>query len=230
MTKTRVHILLVEDEEALAENVAAFLEPRGHTLDFATDGAQALSLALAQRYDVIVLDLGLPQLDGLTVCQRIREKSTRYLPVLMLTARDSVDDKVLGFGYGADDYLTKPFALEELEVRCVALSRRHTLHAEQIIKLGPLVVDRQRRTVTRDSTPIVLRNLGYRIIEYLAESYPRTVTRSELMYKLWGDEPPDSDALRSHIYQVRAVLDKPFARPILKTVSGVGFVLDLEEA
>ncbi len=229
MTKTRIHILLVEDEEALAENVAAFLEPRGHTLDFATDGAQALSLALEHHYDVVVLDLGLPRLDGRDVCRLIREKSTRHVPVLMLTARDSLDDKVLGFELGADDYLTKPFALEELEVRCVALSRRLTLPTERVIELGPLVVDRQRRTVTREGAPIALRNLGYRILEYLAESYPRTVTRSELTYKLWGDEPPDSDALRSHIYQVRAVLDKPFTWPILKTVSGVGFVLDLEE-
>ena len=228
MAKTRIHILLVEDEEALAENVATFLEARGHALDFATDGAQALSLALEHRYDVVVLDLSLPKLDGLDVCRLIRERSTRHVPILMLTARDSLDDKVLGFKLGADDYLTKPFALEELEVRCVALSRRHTLHTERVIAMGPLVVDRQRRTVAREGTPIVLRNLGYRIIEYLAESYPRTVTRSELTYELWGDEPPDSDALRSHIYQVRAVLDKPFARPILKTVSGVGFVLDIE--
>ena len=121
---------------------------------------RALSLALEHRYDVVVLDLSLPQLDGLDVCRLIRERSSRYVPILMLTARDSVDDKVLGFELGADDYLTKPFALEELEVRCVALSRRHTLHSERAIELGPLVVDRQRRTVTREGAPIALRNPG----------------------------------------------------------------------
>lgn len=227
---THLHILLVEDEDALAENIAAFLESRGHTLDFATDGQRALTLALEHRYDVVVLDLNLPRLDGLEVCRRLRDESPRHVPVLMLTARDTVADKVLGFERGADDYLTKPFALEELEVRCVALSRRHTLHTDRTITLGPLVVDRGRQTVTREGTNITLRNVGYRIIEFLAESYPRTVTRSELTQKIWGDEPPDSDALRSHIYQVRAVLDKPFARPLLKTVSGVGFVLDVEDS
>ncbi|MEL6188909.1 MAG: winged helix-turn-helix domain-containing protein, partial [Myxococcota bacterium] len=125
---------------------------------------------------------------------------------------------------------TKPFALEELEVRCVALSRRRSLHLERTIELGPLVVDRSRQTVTREGAIIPLRNVGYRIVEYLAENYPRVVTRSELAHHIWKDDLPNSDALRSHIYQLRAVLDKPFARPLVKTVSGAGFVLEVERS
>lgn len=229
MASQELHILVIEDQEAIAENIAAFLEPKGHVLDFAYRGDHGLELALANTYDVIVLDLMLPHMDGLEVCREIRKQSTRHVPVLMLTARDTTADKIKGFEEGADDYLTKPFVLEELEMRCLALSRRHLLNVDHRITLGPLVVDRQRQTILRDGETIELKQVGYKILETLAEAHPQPVTRSELIQKIWGDDPTESDALRSHIYQVRSVLDKPFDKPLLKTVHGVGFMLAVDE-
>lgn len=229
MASQELHILIVEDQEAIAENIAAFMEPKGHVLDFAYQGDHGLELALENTYDVIVLDLMLPRMDGLEVCREIRKKSTRHVPILMLTARDTMADKIKGFEEGADDYLTKPFVLEELEMRCLAMSRRHRLNVDHTITLGPLVIDRQRQSVRRDSKVVELKQVGYKIVEVLAEAYPQVVTRSELTQKIWGDEPTESDALRSHIYQVRAALDKPFKEPLLKTVHGVGFTLAVEQ-
>tara|TARA_R110002096_G_scaffold82658_1_gene192278 strand:- start:400 stop:1116 length:717 start_codon:yes stop_codon:yes gene_type:complete len=230
MASQELHILIVEDQEAIAENIAAFMEPKGHVLDFAYQGDHGLELALENTYDVIVLDLMLPRMDGLEVCREIRKKSTRHIPILMLTARDTMADKIKGFEEGADDYLTKPFVLEELEMRCLAMSRRHLLNVNHTITLGPLVIDRQRQAVRRDDKVVELKQVGYKIVEVLAEAYPQVVTRSELTHKIWGDEPTESDALRSHIYQVRAALDKPFKEPLLKTVHGVGFTLAVEPA
>lgn len=230
MAPSGLHILIVEDQEAIASNIAEYFEPKGHVLDFAYQGEHGLELALENSYDVIVLDLMLPKMDGLEVCEAIRKRSTRHVPILMLTARDTTADKIKGFQQGADDYLTKPFVLEELEMRCLALSRRHLLNVDHTIELGDLVIDRQRQSVTRGGQQIELKQVGYKIVEVLGEAYPQVVTRSELTQKIWGDEPTESDALRSHIYQVRTALDKPFDRALLKTVHGVGFTLDVEES
>ena len=226
---TPLHILVIEDEQAIALNIADHMEPLGHVLDFAINGEQGLEMALAAPYDVIILDIGLPKLDGFSLCRRLRQHSTRHTPVLMLTARDTVDEKLSGFHAGADDYLTKPFALSELEVRCVALSRRHLLNTSHVIELGDLRIDRQAKTVHRAGQRIALKKIGFEIIELLAEAYPSVVSRSELIQKIWSDDPTESDALRSHIYQIRALLDKPFHTPVLRTVHGVGFALAPED-
>lgn len=227
MTQSQpLHILLVEDQHNIAANIAQYMEQHGHVFDFARTGQQGLDLALQESYDLIILDLNLPVMDGLAVCQQLREKSQRHIPVLMLTARDSLEDKVTGFNAGADDYLTKPFSLEELEVRCLALSRRHLLHSQHTLEIGPLLLDRKRQTASRDGETLNLSTMGFKILTVLAEAYPQVVSRSELSRKLWGDEPTESDALRSHIYQLRNALDKPFAYPLLKTVFGVGFTLE----
>ncbi len=223
-----LQILLVEDQSSIASNIADYMESKGHVLDFATQGKQGLSLALSTYYDLIILDVNLPLMDGLAVCEQVREKADRHIPILMLTARDSIEDKLSGFSVGADDYLTKPFSLQELEVRCLALSRRHLLQTKDVLTLGAIEIDRKRKQVKRDQQPIDLHAMGYRLLLVLAEAYPQVVSRSELSAKLWGDEPTESDALRSHIYQVRSVLDKPFDKPMLKTVHGVGFTLDVE--
>lgn len=222
-----LNILLVEDQLNIANNIADYMESKGHIFDFATQGKQGLSLALEQYYDLIILDLNLPTMDGLEVCQQIREKADRYIPILMLTARDSVEDKVSGFTVGADDYLTKPFSLQELEVRCLALSRRHLLQTKDIIHIGPLSINRKQKEIQRDGKILALHSMGYRILIILAEAYPQVVSRSELSHKLWGDTPTESDAIRSHIYQLRTVLDKPFSQPLLKTIHGVGFSLHI---
>jgi len=227
MTNTSLQILLVEDQMSIARNIADYLEAKGHVLDFATQGKQGLAQALTNHYDLVILDLNLPLMDGLTVCQQLREKASRHIPILMLTARDSINDKVAGFTVGADDYLTKPFSLQELEVRCLALSRRHLLQTEDIVSIGQLQVNRKLKTVQRDGQLLNLHSMGYRILTILIDAYPQVVSRSQLSQKLWGDEPTESDALRSHIYQLRSVIDKPFEFPIIKTRHSVGFVLDV---
>ena len=221
-----LHILVVEDNATLARNLVDFLEQHGHRVDYARDGALAMHLALENRYDVIVLDLMLPVVDGWQVCRKLREDSPHHVPILMLTARDSLDDKLEGFAAGADDYLTKPFALEEIEVRCTVLSRRHLLNRDTRLTIGDVVIDRKSQRVMRAGKPLELHQLGYRILVLLAEAYPGVVTRSELMSRLWGDDPPDTDALRTHVYLLRQSIDKPFASSVLVTVHGVGFKLE----
>lgn len=217
-----LHVLVVEDHAPLARNLAEALEPLGHTADFAYDGVRGLELALAQHYDLVILDLTLPRMDGLEVCRQLRAQQVRHVPVLMLTARDTLHDKLAGFDCGADDYLVKPFAMEEMLARCQALARRHV---DYVLQVGSLSIDRRSRTVTRAGQAVRLQPLGYQILVALAEASPRVLTRSELSRKVWGDEPPDSDALRTHLYQLRLALDKPFATPMLVTVHGVGFQL-----
>ena len=225
MQKQMLSILVIEDQDSIGRNIAQFLEPRGYVLDFASHGARGLQLALENYYDLIVLDLTLPGMDGIEVCRAIRARADRHIPILMLTARDGLQDKVTGFEVGADDYLTKPFALEELHVRCLALSRRHQLQQTHLLTIGTLSIDRHTHSVSCKGRPIPLNKVGYRLLLALAEACPRVVTRSELSQRIWGDEPTESDALRSHIYQLRKALQKDGANTLIKTVHGVGFAL-----
>ncbi|WP_395844852.1 response regulator transcription factor [Archangium violaceum] len=218
-----MNILVVEDNQLLARNLSDAFDRLGHAADFAANGEHGLALALEHSYDVLVLDLALPGIDGLEVCRRLRARLPRRLPVLMLTARDTLQDKLQGFEAGADDYLVKPFAMEELLARCQALALRHR---DYTLAVGSLRIDRRAQTVTRDGQPVRLQPAGYQLLLALAEAHPRVMTRSELTQVLWHDDPPDSDALRSHLYQLRQALDKPFAKPMLMTVHGVGFRLD----
>ncbi len=218
-----LNILVVEDNHLLAGNLADAFGRLGHAADFAANGELGLALALDHPYDVLVLDLALPGIDGLHVCREVRSRLARRLPVLMLTARDSLPDKLRGFEAGADDYLVKPFAMAELLARCQALAQRHKDYA---LEVGSLRIDRRAQTVTRAGQPVRLQPAGYQLLLALAEAHPRIMTRSELTQVLWHDDPPDSDALRSHLYQLRQALDKPFDRPMLVTVHGVGFRLD----
>lgn len=229
MTQATLSILVVEDQTAIATNIAEFLEAKGHLLDFAKDGKQGLNLALSNYYDVIVLDLMLPGIDGWEVCRELRQQATRHIPILMLTARDSLDDKVKGFELGADDYLTKPFELEELLVRCIALSRRNQLQTDHLISIGSLTIDRGKRKVKRSHKTIELQQIPYTILLALAEAFPRVVSRSEMIQRIWGDDLTESDSLRSHIYQLRQQVDKPFDTPMIKTVHGVGFSLESDQ-
>lgn len=228
MNNQSLYILVVEDQQNIAQNIANYMEDKGHVLDFATQGEQGLELALTNHYDLVILDLNLPVMDGLEVCKQLRQQAHHHVPIIMLTARDSVEDKISGFTLGADDYLTKPFSLEELEVRCFALSRRHLLQTNDTLTFDQLSIDRKKQQVTRAGTNLELHTMGYRILSILAEAYPQVVSRSKLSQKLWGDEPTESDALRSHIYQLRNMLDKPFDYPMIKTMHGIGFVLNVE--
>lgn len=225
----KLTLLVIEDQTAIAKNIADFFSSKGHTLDFAYTGKQGLTLALNNFYDIILLDLTLPEMDGWEVCKVIREKAERHIPIIMLTARDTLDDKIQGFQLGADDYLTKPYALQELEMRCHALSRRNILHTHHVISLGELTIDRAKKQVERSGNLIHLQHIPYIILLALAEAHPRVVAKNELVSKIWGDEPTESDALRSHIYQLRQALDKPFDSPLLVTVHGLGFSLDIQQ-
>jgi DNA-binding response OmpR family regulator len=228
MSQAPLRILVIEDSPGLRLSLASLLESHGHRADFAADGRTGLRLALAEPPDVVVLDLGLPGLDGLRVCEAIRAQSDRHVPILMLTARDTLSDKLRGFDAGADDYLVKPFAGDELLARCLALSRRHRIGLPHEIRIGSLCIDRKQATATRLGQPLSLHQTPFRILLALAEAWPRTLTRSELTQALWGEDPPPSDPLRSHLYSLRLALDKPFATPMLKTVHGVGFRLDAD--
>jgi len=225
MTAEHLRILVVEDNPVLRANLAALLERHGHRPDFAADGLTGLQLALADPPDVLVLDLSLPGLDGLEVCARLRAECDRQVPVLMLTARDAIDDKLAGFAAGADDYLVKPFSGDELLARCIALSRRHRVGTSHMLHIGSLCIDRRAGTAWRDEQPLALHHIAFRILLELAEAAPRTLTRSELIDRLWGDQPPQSDPLRSHLYLLRQALDRPFDTPMLRTVHGVGYSL-----
>lgn len=222
-------ILLVEDNPDLARTIADYLEAKAHRLDFADDGVRGMEAALKTPYDLVILDIALPRQNGLDVCRHLRAQADRHIPILMLTARDTLPDKLAGFEAGADDYLCKPFALAELEVRCLALSMRHRLGSGHQLVLGDLTLDRRTREAFRGGQRVPLHPIGWRILLALAEAHPRTVTRSELTVRVWGDEPPDSDALRSHLYLLRQALDRPFDRPILKTVHSVGFRLEMQD-
>ncbi|MEE4303834.1 MAG: response regulator transcription factor [Wenzhouxiangella sp.] len=229
MGAASLRILLIEDQAELAASIIDYLEGEGHRLDYAADGQAGLERALTGAYDVVLLDLQLPRLDGLVVCRRLRETAERHLPVLMLTARSTLDNKVEGFEAGADDYLTKPFALEELLLRCNALGRRHQLHERSELQIGELSIDRRRRIATRAGRVLELHNTPFDILVALAEAYPAVMTRSEMADRIWGDAPPASDALATHIYSLRQALDRPFDKPMLKTLHGVGLRLEVPE-
>jgi DNA-binding response OmpR family regulator len=226
---TALRVLLVEDELALRQGLGALFEAAGHRVDFAGDGRSGLALALAEPPDVLVLDLGLPGLDGLSVCAELRLRADRHVPVLMLTARDALEDKLRGFAAGADDYLVKPFAGAELLARCVALSQRHRAGREHLLCIGSLRVDRRGGEAWRGERALNLPRIAALLLLALAEAHPRTLTRSELTDRIWPHDPPPSDPLRSHLYLLRQALDREGERPMLVTVHGVGFRLQSDD-
>ncbi len=220
-----LRILVVEDNADIAENIGDYLEQQGHILDFAMDGIGGLHLAVTHDFDVIVLDIMLPGMDGLTFCRKLREEASIKTPVLMLTARDTLSDKLEGFDAGADDYLVKPFALEELAARIGVLARRSSQILPSRLCLSDLEVDIGKMQVQRAERKIELNRACLKILIMLLKAHPNVVTRKELEQALWGDEPPDSDALRSHIYTLRSAIDRPFKHALLETVHGVGYRL-----
>jgi DNA-binding response OmpR family regulator len=218
-----LRILIIEDNPDVSANIGEYLEDKGHILDFAMDGISGLHLAVTQPIDVIVLDIMLPGMDGFTLCRRFREESDKATPILMLTARDTIENKLEGFDAGADDYLLKPFILEELEARLLALVRRSSVTSSPIIEVGPVRVDLGQRQVTKAGMCIQLNRTCFRILVELMRCAPRVVTRDDLEHLLWGDFKPASNALKSHIYALRKALDNPGEASLIETVIGVGF-------
>nr|WP_277611314.1 response regulator transcription factor [Microbulbifer celer] len=220
--------MLIEDNPTIARQTGDFLQSHGWQLDFAHNGQLGTELALQNQYDLVLLDLNLPDMDGLEVCQQIKRDAPVNIPVLMLTARDAFADKVQGFSTGADDYLCKPFDLRELALRCQALARRNKLHQSRQLCIGELKIDQRQRSAARNGQSLQLTTIGFDILWLLAQAYPQPVSRSTLIHSIWGAEPPESDALKSHIYSLRRTLDRGHNSPMLKTLNNVGYRLTSE--
>ncbi|WP_421921774.1 response regulator transcription factor [Marinobacter salarius] len=218
-----MRVLIVEDNRDICENIAAYLEKHRYVLDFAYDGISAMYLALTNPFDVIVLDLMLPGMDGLSFCRKLRVDAKAETPVLMLTARDTLDDKLQGFEAGADDYLVKPFALQELHARLQALYRRSHGKTEGLLTVGELTMNRSTLQVHRAGRRVDLTPACMKLLQRLMEAAPSVVSRDDLETLLWADERPDGDALRSHLYKLRQAIDRPFDRPLIHTVHRIGY-------
>ncbi len=226
-----MRILVIEDNRDIAANLGDFLEDRGHTVDYAADGVAGLHLAVVNDFDAIILDLNLPGMDGLEVCKRLRAEGRKQTPVLMLTARDSLDSKLAGFESGADDYLVKPFALQEVEARLAVLARRGKAAQPRVLHVADLEYNLDTLEVMRGGKSIQLNPTALKILQSLMEASPSVVTRLELENRVWGEELPDSDSLRVHIHGLRAAIDKPFDKALIQTRHGIGYrIADTESA
>ncbi|MGF1761829.1 response regulator transcription factor [Aliivibrio kagoshimensis] len=222
-------LLLIEDHKDIAGVIFDFFEIKGHTLDYASDGLQGYNLARAQFFDLIILDIMLPKMDGFTVCEKLRQDGVTT-PILMLTARDTKEDTLSGFSHGADDYLVKPFDLDILEARILALVKRQSgFQSSSEIHYEQLSLDLSSRTLTRQGLKFVLNPTQFSIIQQLMKVAPNIVTKQEILHLLWGDNEPESDILRSHIYQLRNLIDKPFPHSYIKTVPKIGYQLISEQ-
>ncbi|MDR7068452.1 DNA-binding response OmpR family regulator [Pseudoxanthomonas japonensis] len=221
-----MRLLVIEDNRNLVANLFDYFEARGHTLDAAPDGVTGLHLATTQSYDALVLDWMLPRLEGPDVLRRLRDEHGSTLPVIMLTARDELPDKIAGFRAGADDYLTKPFALPELEVRLEALmARTQGRQRRKVLEVHDLKLDLATLEVTRAGQPLHLYPACRTLLETLMQASPAVVTRQQLEHALWGDHPPDGDMLRSHIYELRRSVDGPFPVKLVQTLPRTGYRL-----
>ncbi|MCH2190585.1 MAG: response regulator transcription factor [Gammaproteobacteria bacterium] len=217
-------VLIIEDHKDIAEMLYDFFERRDYELDYASDGRMGFNLAGQNDYDIILLDLMLPEMDGLDVCRRLREECRNNTPILMLTARDTLQDKVTGLESGADDYLVKPFEILELEARIKALMRRKGQIAQQeVLEVADLKLDTGTLDVTRGDMPIYLSPIGLKILTILMKESPKVVSRNQLEHEIWGDILPDSDTLRSHMYNLRKQIDKPFDQALLQTIQSRGY-------
>jgi len=220
-----MRVLIIEDNPDIAANLGDYLEDHGHTVDFAGDGITGLHLAIVNEFDAIVLDLALPGMDGLEVCRKLRQEAGRDTPVLMLTARDRLEDKLAGFEQGADDYLVKPFELQEVEARLNVLASRGRRRNRRELKVGDLIYNVDTLNVQRGESEIYLNPIGLKLLHCLMEASPNVVSRSELEMKVWGEEMPDSDSLRVHIHSLRSAIDKPFGSNMIQTRHGIGYRL-----
>ncbi len=220
-----MRVLIIEDNRDLASNMFDFLETKGHIVDAAGDGITGMHLALVNEYDAIVLDLMLPGMDGITLCRKLREEGGKDTPVLMITARDSLEDKIAGLEAGADDYLVKPAELREVELRLRVLFRRGGDHTQKQKKLQveDLSLDPFTCSVRRGTKAIDLPPIPYRILEVLMSRSPQVVNREDIEHVVWGEGRPDSDSLRAHVHLLRELIDKPFERKLLRTMRGFGY-------
>jgi two-component system copper resistance phosphate regulon response regulator CusR len=223
-----MRILVVEDDARMADMLDRSLREQGYAVDLAADGEQALYQAAVNSYDAVILDVSRPRRDGLSVAQQLRAKGSR-VPVLMLTARDSVRDRVAGLDAGADDYLTKPFELDELFARLRALMRRMPELLPSEIRVADLVIDTRSQTVARAGRPIALTTKEYAMLEFLARNAGRVVGRAELTDHVWDEHhDPLSNAIEVYVSRLRKKIDREGAPTLIHTHRGTGYRLGTE--
>lgn len=223
-----LRILIIDDDPDIQDLLYAALDESVYILDAASDGTSGLNLATENEYDAIILDINLPGMNGFEVCKELREGAHVSTPIMMLTTRGEVEDRITGLDYGADDYVPKPFAVEELEARLRAMTRRGRPLLGNKIKVKDLELDLESKSARRDDKAIALAPIHIKILALLMRESPNLVSRAKLEAEIWGDEPPDSDALRAHIYALRTAIDKPFEQKLLQTVPKLGYRLSAE--
>ncbi|KIX15152.1 XRE family transcriptional regulator [Dethiosulfatarculus sandiegensis] len=216
-------VLLVEDDLDLAATVVQYLELEGMSVACAFNGDAGLNLASEQNYQVLLLDVMLPRMDGLTLCSRLRKQGVD-LPVLMLTARDTLDDKLAGFRAGTDDYLVKPFAMAELVARIKVLAQRRSGQARKL-KVGELVMDLDQRQAHRGKRLLKLTPTCWDLLETMMRRSPEVVSRRDLEQALWGADLPESNTLKVHMHKLRQQVDDKDSAAMIHTVTGHGFML-----
>ncbi|NTS75812.1 response regulator transcription factor [Catenovulum sp. SM1970] len=223
-------VLIAEDNVDIAENIADYLEVQGYQIDYAYDGKMVLSLCQELIFDVIIMDVMMPKLDGFAATKALRESphQNANTPILMLTAKDTIDDKLAGFGAGADDYLLKPFAMAELYARLQALVRKHQQTYQQTFSYSGIELNHSEQTESFDDKPINLNPTTFKMLYYLAKNALHLVAKNELEFQLWGDLKPETDLLRSHIYNLRKALAKNSRRLQIVAKHGQGYRLSID--
>lgn len=217
-------VLIIEDDRLIAESVGSYLEAKGMSVDYAHDGQEGYRLAVETRYDAIVMDGNLPRLDGLEIVKKLRTEARISTPIIMVTGRDLLADKVEGLEHGVDDYLTKPFATSELEARLHAVIRRSRKEVgRQVFKVADLSFDPTCHRIQRAGKEIELSPSATRLLNILMRESPRVVSRREIERELWGEDLPESDVLRSQLYTLRKLIDRGFDSPLLHTVQSAGY-------
>jgi DNA-binding response OmpR family regulator len=224
-------LLVVEDDRDLARNLIDYLEIQGYVTDYAPDGHAALRLLASNAYDLAVLDLMLPGIDGIGICKRVRQELCSHVPIVMLTAKDDIDTKISAFDIGADDYLIKPVALRELEARIRALIRRAGQEIDNaVMSVGDLRFDTGTMKIERAGQSIVMPPVPTKILALLMRHSPNVVHRLAIHREIWGDEPGDNHALIVHMHTLRNAVDKPFEQQLIHTVRGFGYRIALDHA
>ena len=220
-----MRILVIEDHRDIHDNLVEFLQLRGHSVEGALDGLTGLHLAASRRYDAILLDNMLPGIDGNQICQSLREHSRSDVAIVMLSARDELDDRLTGFKVGADDYIVKPFAMSEVLARIQAVVARRQSRNSRVLVVADLRFDLDTLEVTRGDSVLKLKPTSRKLLELLMQKSPGVVKRTELEARIWGREAAQRENLRSNIHILRGVIDKGFDSPLLHTVHGLGYQL-----
>ena len=216
-------ILIIEDEKKIVSFVKNGLKSEGFTVDSANDGEEGMFMAGESQYDLIVLDVMLPGMDGITICKKLRSMG-KTTPIIMLTAKDAVEDRVKGLDAGADDYLTKPFSFAELLARIRALTRRHQTAKSKTLKIGDLAIDIEAHTVMRGKRTIELSPTEFKLLSYLAQNQNKALSKSLILENIWGyDFSPESNIVDVYIKYLRDKIDKGAKKSLIQTVYGVGY-------